>query len=299
MNVQRALKNSSVCRSLTGLTPKEFLNLVPVFDLCLEDAKNSKKRKRKAGAGPKHSLKTSAEKLFFILFYLKVYPTFAVLCFLYDVHRSRPQRWVKQFLPILEKALGKKCCLPERKINSEEDFITKFGSITDIFIDGSERPIQRPKNKQKRKEHYSGKKKRLTKNQLFMTDKKKRVLALGELKPGAKNDKGSFDEEGWGDVIPKIVKCHVDKGFQGIHHYGLDVNIPKKKPPGGELTEAEKEQNKQISKIRIVNEHAIGGVKRYGAVAQICRNKGNDLPDEFAVAASGLWNYHLDFKEVA
>jgi hypothetical protein len=66
------------------------------------------------------------------------------------------------------------------------------------------------------------------------------------------------------------------------------------------LTPEEKEQNKAISKKRIVNEHAIGGVKRYGAVSQICRNKGDDLPDEFAVASCGLWNFHLDCsKEVA
>jgi hypothetical protein len=173
LNVQRALKNSGVCRSLTGLSPNEFLKLVPTFDKCLQEAIDAKQRKRKAGAGPKHNLKTSADKLFFILFYLKAYPTFAVLCFLYDVHRSRPQRWVKHLLPILEKTLGEKSCLPERKIHSPEEFIKKFGDLKEIFIDGSERPIQRPKDKDKRKQNYSGKKKRLTKTQLYVVDKKK------------------------------------------------------------------------------------------------------------------------------
>jgi hypothetical protein len=173
LNVQRALKNNGVCKSLTGLSASEFLKLVPIFDKCFQEAIDSKKLKRKAGAGPKHNLKTSADKLFFILFYLKTYPTFAVLGFLYDMHRSRPQRWVKQFLPILEKALGKKSCLPERKIHSAEDFIEKFGDLKEIFIDGSERPIQRPKDKEKHKQNYSGKKKRFTKNQLYIVDKKK------------------------------------------------------------------------------------------------------------------------------
>jgi hypothetical protein len=103
-----------------------------------------------------------------------------------------------------------------------------------------------------------------------------------------------FDDEDLGNTIPKDVECNVDKGFQGIQDYGLKVNIPKKKPKGKELTEEEKEQNKAISKKRIVNEHAIGGVKRYGAVSQIYRNKGDKFSDEFAVVSSGLWNFHLD-----
>ena len=36
----------------------------------------------------------------------------------------------------------------------------------------------------------------------------------------------------------------------------------KKKPKGKELTTAEKQENKQISEIRIKVEHAIGGMKK-------------------------------------
>ena len=49
--------------------------------------------------------------------------------------------------------------LPERKLESIEEFITRFLSVTEVMIDGTEQPIQRPQDQQKQKEHYLGKKK--------------------------------------------------------------------------------------------------------------------------------------------
>ena len=38
--------------------------------------------------------------------YVKCYPIFDVASVLYQVHRSRPHRWVQSWLPVLEQALG-------------------------------------------------------------------------------------------------------------------------------------------------------------------------------------------------
>ncbi|NUN66197.1 transposase family protein [Pseudanabaena biceps] len=59
---------------------------------------------------------------------------------------------------ILETALGKKQALPERKLDSIEEFLAKFGEVQEVIIDGTERPVQRPKDAERQKEHYSGKK---------------------------------------------------------------------------------------------------------------------------------------------
>ena len=45
--------------------------------------------------------------------------------------------------------------------------------------------------------------------------------------------------------------------------------------------------------FNIVVEHAIGGVKRFGAVAKIYRNRGTDFEDRLTLVACGLWNWHL------
>ena len=52
--------------------------------------------------------------------------------------------------------------------------------------------------------------------------------------------------------------------------------IRKKK----KLTFEEKENNKTISGIRIVSEHAIGGIKRMRAVNDIYRNKKANIDDK-------------------
>jgi hypothetical protein len=39
--------------------------------------------------------------------------------------------------------------MPEKKINSMEEFLEKFPEAKDLFVDGVERPIQRPKDKRK------------------------------------------------------------------------------------------------------------------------------------------------------
>jgi len=82
-----------------------------------------------------------------------------VLGAFFNVDRSTVCRWVQSFLPILEKALEKEAVLPERQVESIEDFMATFPEIEEIFTDGTERPTQRPGDYDVQKEYYSGKKK--------------------------------------------------------------------------------------------------------------------------------------------
>jgi Helix-turn-helix of DDE superfamily endonuclease len=159
MNVNNALKNNRVMKALTGLSIGEFYNLLPHFVNILLEKTDSKSRIRKPGGGRKGTLKEYELKLFFILFYLKVYPTQEMAAFLFEVHNAQTNRWVKKFLPVLEIALDRKCSLPKRRINSIAEFVQNFPAIKDILIDGMERRIQRPKDSKTQKRCYSGKKK--------------------------------------------------------------------------------------------------------------------------------------------
>jgi len=71
------------------------------------------------------------------------------------------------------------------------------------------------------------------------------------------------------------------------------VSIPDKKPKGGELTEEQKALNFLKASVRVIIEHAIGGVKRLNIIAHPYRNRTAPLDDCFMVVACGLWNYHL------
>ncbi len=96
------------------------------------------------------------------------------------------------------------------------------------------------------------------------------------------------------DHVPPDITFWVDKGFQGIKNKVPpdQIQIPHKKPKGGDLTPEQKEENSIISAIRIVVEHAIGGIKRFGCMSQIYRNhQGQD--DQMIAVCSGLWNFHI------
>ena len=77
LDINRILKSNRQMRASTGMNIIEFELLVPRIDDSISLKILSKKvRKRKAGGGRKGVLNSMELKLFFILFYLKVYPTY-------------------------------------------------------------------------------------------------------------------------------------------------------------------------------------------------------------------------------
>ena len=164
ININKALKNNRVLKSLTGLSIEKFKELIPYFETILKEdngkrIQNDKNRQRKEGGGSKPTLENSEAKLFYILFYVKVYPTFDLAGFIFDVNRSQTNRWMHKLLPILEKALDRRVVLPKRKIENVEAFIKSFPEVKDLFIDGTERRVERSSEYKKQKLDYSGKKK--------------------------------------------------------------------------------------------------------------------------------------------
>ena len=109
INISRAMKSNRVLKSFTGLSIEKFQELVTYFEVLLVEASakeaKSVKRQRAVGGGNKHTLKTAEDKLFYILFYVKVYPTFDMAGFIFNVNRSQTNRWMHSLLPLLEKAI--------------------------------------------------------------------------------------------------------------------------------------------------------------------------------------------------
>jgi len=144
------------------------------------------------------------------------------------------------------------------------------------MIDGTERPIQRPKDKLRQKENYSGKKRRTTRKHLAAVDENKRVLVLTPAREGKVHDKRLLDEEDLAAAVPDEIAIEVDLGFQGVQKQYVNIRIPHKKPRGGELTPEQKSQNTELSRERVLCENAFAGVKRYSlgsrCVSQSCES---------------------------
>jgi hypothetical protein len=153
MNIQKLSQDERAVKALTGLSYQEFKDLLPSFKKALHEIRaNKPNRKRAVGGGRKGKLPKIEDKLFFILFYIKTYPTFDVLAFFTERERSHCCESVSLLSKTLKKALGKEIVLPERKINSVEEFSQKFPEVKDVFPDGTERRIQRPKKRKTKQE---------------------------------------------------------------------------------------------------------------------------------------------------
>ena len=299
INIETAIRSDRIMKAVTGVSIEEFNQLLVTFSEELEKARlssaSSTNRCRASGAGRKHTLNTASEKLFFILFYLKCYPTYDLAGISFDVDRSQACRWVEQWLAILTRVLEREAVLPAKEIASGTEISKLFHEVTEIHIDGTERPVQRPVEIERQKACYSGKKKRHTVKNLIISDEHKRVLILPPTCEGRKHDYTMFKEIELGDVIPVQCLVFVDSGFQVMQtdYPHLIVMIPFKKPKGGALSEIEKKFNKIIAHYRVLSEHTIAGIKRLRCVADIFRNQRAAMADTFMELACGIWNLHL------
>ncbi len=129
-----------------------------------------------------------------------------------------------------------------------------------------------------------------------MSDATRRVLVLTASKPGRRHDKNPADRSHLAQAIPPEVGVMVNTGFQGLRHPSLFIahKATRKRP----LNPQQKEANRYISSQRIVVEHAIGGMKRFGAMSQVLRNKVGRFDERVAQVSAGLWNHHLNVSQL-
>jgi hypothetical protein len=270
--------------------------LIPVFEPLFSAAVAARiptsERQRALGGGKKGVLKTTEDKLIYILLYMKAYPTYDVMSAIFDLDRGPACRRVQQLLPVLEATLGRKIVLPERKITSIEEFYQKFPGAKDVLVDGTERPVQKPKDQKKRKKVYSGKKKTTARKHIVIATPDKKILVLGKSKTGRRHDWRITERQQLLDYLPPDVTAWMDSGFIGADRIHPNSQICAKATKNHPLTKVQKQNNRVISAFRIPVEHANGGMKRMKAAADIWRNKIPGLDDtvmlRVALTSSGV-----------
>lgn len=289
-----------VFRTLTGLSLREFEKLLPDFeqswtDYIWERHIQGKERKRQYGGGRIPHLKSLEDKLLFILVYFRLYPIQEVQGFLFEISQGQAHEWIHKLTEVLNRALGYQKQLPEREALNLKQALAACPTL-EFFIDGTERPIWRPKDKDKQKKYYSGKKKCHTVKNNIISEPQGKVVYLSGTYEGKKHDKKIADQEGYN--FPKGSSLWKDTGFQGYEPDGTTTHQPKKKPRNGELSPKEKEDNREVSKVRIAVEHHIGGVKRCRIVHDIFRNRKPGYVDLVMETSCGLHNFRVDERQL-
>jgi hypothetical protein len=292
-----------IFKSFTGLTLQAFNELLPAFrqayeeDLDRRDAEREKPRQRGRGGGRKGALPTIEDKLVFILFYFRFYPVQMLQGYVFGMGQPQANEWVHRLTPILNRALGYEKQLPARQTRDVEQVLVACPGL-EFIIDGTERPIRRPKDQDKQRHYYSGKKKRHTvKNNVISDKRTRKIKVLSPTVEGKKHDKKLADEQ---DIpFPPGSKLWKDTGYQGYEPDNTQIFQPKKKPKGGELTPEEKDQNAAISSQRMGVEHSIGGIKVYHIVHDVFRNMRQGFDDLVMETACGLHNLRVDYPMTA
>jgi hypothetical protein len=224
--------------ALTGITPAEFQRLLPAFTRAYARAfpatktQAGKPRQRRFGGGRKTVLSRPEDKLLFALVYQKAYPLQELLGSLFGLSQSQANRWVHRLLPLLVRALDRLGFLPERDPSQFSRHERRRGEPPELIIDGTERRRQRPKNPEKQRLHYSGKKKAHSdKNVVIVNAHSKRVGYLSGTYAGKTHDKKVAEAEAI--RYPHRATLLKDTGFQGYEPRVRQTRQPKKSHAAG------------------------------------------------------------------
>lgn len=117
------------------------------------------------------------------------------------------------------------------------------------------------------------------------------VVYLSPTYEGSVHDKTICDEE---EIeYPDEIELWQDTGFQGYSPDNVIIVQPEKKKKGQELTEIQKQKNKEKSQKRVIIEHIISGIKRCRIAKDVIRGMKNIGYDIVMDVCCGLHNLRV------
>jgi len=270
-------------KSLTGLSVAEFDALCRqwVYADAVEREESpltrttKTPRKRRAGAGRKWAL-DAPTRLLMALVWLKVYPTWEVLAFLFGVEERSARRSTRDVLTRLE---GIATFPLEQKARAKQgrslETVVEEHPVLEVLIDSREQRIRRPSGQEKQRPYYSGKKKAHTLKMQATVSVDGQVQAVSASVPGTTSDLELLDQSGVIEQLEPTQAAGLDKGYVGVDKRPPEhaFEVPFKKPRGGDLTQEQQRYNSALSKARIVVEHLFGRMSYFGAVYQVYRHR--------------------------
>lgn len=299
MKVEEILKNPKQFLSLTTLHPEEFEYLLVFFEIVWEKYyryRTLEGKIRKHPISKEHgnaTLKGNAQKLFFLLVYLKTNSLQEHQAASFGVSQSKVSRIVKILLPKLNEVLETMQLSPLRDGELLKDKLSDHPAKV-FSYDGTDRGILRNQDQEAQKKEYSGKHHAHTIKNLTLSDDTQYIHYLSPTSPGSQHDKAIADE--YPIELPQGSVIKQDLGFLGHCPKNVEVEIPFKIPKNGQLTFGQKVYNKLLSSTRIVVEHANSGIKRLRMVKETIRIHAHDFRDLVMVVACGLHNLRVRSK---
>jgi hypothetical protein len=288
-------------RKLTGLTPAQYAELYAGLVVTQRERREhsvftkrtGSVRKRAPGGGRRHKL-DGPTRLLMCLFWLRVYPTFEVLGFLFGLDPAQAFRNVQEVLSDLESMTDLPLDRPDRlgagrtPLTSQEAVMEAFPEVA-LVIDAKEQRVRRPRDYDTQKRYYSGKKRAHTLKNEIDVDPSGRIAYVSETVPGTVHDLTLHRGIRVLDRLEDGRGAMADEGYQGLRNDYPDrpIHLPHRKRNG--LSPPMKQENRLLNRYRVIVEHVICQMNKYQALAQTYRNQPKTHPIVIRVVA-GLVN---------
>lgn len=304
--------------TLTGIELSEFKRLWPALEAANAQQQSARKaltvrhqqaRQRRPGAGAPYGNDFTDRCLMLLLYYrLYVMQDFLALLFhaaeksvICRGNQSVRAAWqavwpsparVRERILTAAREVSKE---RQKRIGSLAEFREAYPEL-EFLIDGTEQPKRKPRDKQKRKDDYSGKRKCHTRKQLATAMRSGLIVDQSPAVGGKAHDFKVFKEDHakhgvFNECAGLRVTLYADSGFQGLQDQGLPVEcrVVKRATRNHPLTRQEREVNRYRASQRMANEHVIGRRKKYQIAAQEYRNRDEDYDTTMEIVA-GLVN---------
>lgn len=227
-------------------------------------------RKRQVGGGRKKDAQVLC-RLLVTLLYLRQHWTMQAIAETIECAESTVWNYIHEMLPHIRVQLPaslleqwqQECPNVERA--ELEQWLAELPEGA-LLVDTWEQPIPRPSDDLVQAEDYSGKQKEHTrKNQAITLPKGGDLVdvVLGE--KGPRSDSKLLEQTQ--QELPEQLSFIGDKAYVGRHN----TTTPQKKPPKRELTQQQKEFNRQVSQKRVFVEHVIRVIKIFRVAKEVFR----------------------------
>jgi hypothetical protein len=230
---------------------------------------NRPDRKRAPGAGTKPA--PLLFQLLTTLLYMRQHPTMQMLSEWMGCSESTVWNYIHAMLPVIRADLPASLLEGWKRENPNMDQADLERFLADVsgeplIVDAWEQERLRPKDDEKQKACYSGKKKRHTrKNQVIVTQGGTDIVDVVFGEEGRRFDGKIFQENQ--DRLPDSIQYEGDKAYQGQDR----MTTPFKVPPKGELTDEQRAFNRDIGERRIFVEHKIREIRLFRIAGETFR----------------------------
>lgn len=299
MKASHLKRKSKHLHNFTGLSVEQFEQLCEAIKhrLAGQSGSAGRERQRAPGGGRKAALSVE-DQVLVVLTYYRLYLTQLLLGYLFNLDDSNVSRLISKLRPVLLEVLplpAQETVLFARegkRISSLEELLKQHPGFKEVLIDATEQEIQKPKDEQKRKDNYSGKKKRLTLKTQITATNTRLILHMTRSLPGKFSDVNLLRGTGVLRDLPAAIHVRVDKGYDGIDKDFPDTNFhqPSKARRNKPLDFIQKCVNRIQNSLRFPVEHTLAHLKRFKLLAGIYRGSETVCDDTF-LAITGLHNF--------